>query len=59
MHQRTVSSKTSLKNLPGHIKRRDGGHRLRYLYPLTKQIRKQIEKLRKPYPKKEDLASMV
>jgi len=24
----------------------------KYLYPLTKEIRKQIEKLRKPYPKK-------
>jgi hypothetical protein len=49
-HQRNVHS------LYGTIKgvdapRRDGGYRLRYLMPLTDELRKKIEPLRVAYPK--------
>lgn len=48
-HRRSVGSTRG--TIVGLTKRYNG-HRLRYLMPLNKQIRKQIEKLRKPYPKK-------
>ena len=54
-HVRTINiniatgrmTKDVVKNLP----KRDGGYRYRYLYPLDKDIKNKIEKLRKPYPK--------
>lgn len=53
MHQRTVNSLFgSLKHRDvKNCKRRDGGWRHRYLYPLDKEIRKQIQPLAKPYPR--------
>lgn len=33
---------------------RSGGERLRYLYPLTKDMRQLVEGLRQPYPKRDE-----
>ena len=50
-HQRNVHSLFgSIKGLD--CPKKDGGYRLRYLMSLDNEIKKQIEKLRKPYPKK-------
>lgn len=49
IHQRTLFGHMSLKDYKG-IKR-SSGFRLRYLMPLDKKMRKQIEPLAKPYPK--------
>lgn len=50
-HQRALnSSYGSIKKAP-FTDTRKGGFRFRYLYPLDSEMREQIEKLRKPYPK--------
>ena len=48
MHHRTATSKGSAKGLPSRPL--PGKHR--YLMPLDDEMRKQIEPLRKPYPKR-------
>lgn len=51
MHQRSVSSNFgSLSHIPKSTPKRWGGYRLRYLYPLDKEMKKQILKLSKSYP---------
>ena len=53
MHQRQVNSLIgTLKKLPVDTKKRGGGNRLKYLYPLNKELTELCEKLKKPYPKK-------
>lgn len=43
VHQRTISSGMSISTANKIYKRRDGGFRYRYLYPLKKEIRKDLE----------------
>lgn len=51
-HQRYISAMGwSLKTLPSNIRKKDGGNRYKYLYPLDKETREQITKLSKQYPK--------
>lgn len=50
-HQRAVNSSFGSHKNVKYEKTRPGGFRFRYLYPLDNQIKQQIEKLRKPYPK--------
>lgn len=53
MHQRQINSLIgSLKKLPLNTKKRDGGTRLKYLYPLDKSLTEMCNKLKRPYPKK-------
>jgi hypothetical protein len=48
-HQRQINSLYG--TITNHKIRKDGGYRYRYLMPLTSEIKKQIEVLKKPYPK--------
>lgn len=53
MHNRTVSSLFGCRaNIPAGTQQRPGGYRYKYLFPLDTGMAAQIEKLRKPYPKK-------
>lgn len=53
VHQRTLSSKfKSISEIVKKLPQRDGGNRLRYLYPLDSNIKETILKLKKPFPKK-------
>ena len=49
MHRRSAGS---LRGTISGLEKRKNGFRRRYLMPLDKEIAKQIESLRKPYPKK-------
>lgn len=49
MHRRSAGS---LRGTISGLEKRGNGFRRRYLMPLDKEIAKQIESLRKPYPKK-------
>ena len=52
-HSKTISDLVRLKGLKRHsLKSRKTSGKIKYLYPLNKQIRKQIEQIAKPYPKK-------
>lgn len=55
VHQRTISSAKTNNALSEEqykqLKRKDGGYRFRYLYPLDKDLRVKILSLKKEYPK--------
>jgi len=55
VHHRTATSRGSAKGLPS--KKLPPKHR--YLYPLDRAMRRQIEPLRKPYPKREPCGQSV
>lgn len=52
MHQRQMNSRFgTIKGFTGE--KRKGSDKHKYLFPLDDAMRKQIEPLRKPYPKRE------
>lgn len=52
-HQRNVHSLYgTIKGV--NVPKRDGGYRLRYLMPLTDELKQQVIKLSKPYPKTDE-----
>ena len=52
-HSKTISDLVRNVGLKrDSLKSRKSFGKIKYLYPLNKQIRKKIEKIRKPYPKK-------
>lgn len=57
MHQRQINSLLgSLKNLPINTQKRNGTDKLRYIYPLTKELKELCKSLSKPYPKNASIA---
>lgn len=66
MHPRSVGAKYGTrhlewikKNIDPDASKVNSMDKYKYLYPLTKEMKKQIEPLKKPYPKKENNASVV
>lgn len=52
MHQRNMHSLFgTITTVAATLPKRDGGYRLRYLYPLDEELKKKLLKLSKPYPK--------
>lgn len=53
MHARTFSSMGGVRKYP-EARAVKGSSKHKYLYPLDKKTRKQINRLALPYPKKDD-----
>jgi len=58
IHQRTMSDIMPIR-MCKNIKKRKIKNKFKYLYPLNKEMRKQIEPLAKPYPKKNCDAGVI
>lgn len=53
-----LTTKEALKKLDSNYRVVMGSSKYRYLYPLDRAMRRQIEPLAKPYPKREDMRTI-